>query len=114
MLEWVVSIFVRGRFSAIEGRQAEFEEVALALAARAVGEPGTLTYRWFSAGEGAYIVIEEYVDEAAAVAHNDGVADLLARVPDCAELVFAEVYGVGSLAWAEGKPQVTLYPDLSG
>ncbi|MFC4852380.1 putative quinol monooxygenase [Actinophytocola glycyrrhizae] len=109
-----MSIFVRGRFDARDGRRAEFEEIALALAARAADEPGTRTYRWLSAGEGSYIVIEEYVDEAAAMAHNEGVADLLTRVPDCAELVLAEVYGPSTLAWAEGKPRVTLHPDFSG
>jgi quinol monooxygenase YgiN len=109
-----MSIFVRGRFDVRDGRRTEFEQIALTLAARAVDEPGTLTYRWFSAGEGSYLVLEEYVDEAAAMAHNEAVADLLARVPDCAELVFAEVYGPSTLAWAEGNPKVTLHPDFSG
>jgi quinol monooxygenase YgiN len=109
-----MSIFVRGRFDARDGRRTEFEQIALTLAARAVDELGTLTYRWFSAGEGFYLVLEEYVDEAAAMAHNEAVADLLARVPDCAELVFAEVYGPSTLAWAEGNPKVTLHPDFSG
>lgn len=109
-----MSFFVRGRFDVLPGRRGEFEEIALTLAARAVDEPGTLTYRWFSAGEGAYLVIEEYVDEAAAIAHNEASADLLARVPDCAELVFAEVYGPRTLAWADGNPKVTVHPDFSG
>jgi quinol monooxygenase YgiN len=108
-----MSFFVCGRFDALPGKQAEFEQIALALAARAVDEPGTLTYRWFTAGEGAYVVLEEYVDEAAAMTHNEGVADLLARVPGCASVSSVEVYGVGSLAWAEGNPRVTLHPDLS-
>lgn len=112
-----MSIFVRGRFDARDGRRAEFEEIARTLAARAVDEPGTLTYRWFTAGEGAYIVLEEYADEDAAMAHNDGVADLLARVPDCAELAFAEIHGPAGprmRAWADASSRVTVHPDLSG
>lgn len=109
-----MSFFVRGRFDALPGKRDEFEQIALTLAARAADEPGTLTYRWFSSGEGAYVVLEEYVDEAAAMAHNEGVADLLTRVPECASLISVEVYGVSSLAWAEGNPRVTCHPDFSG
>jgi quinol monooxygenase YgiN len=109
-----MSFFVRGRFDALPGKRDEFEQIALALAAHAADEPGTLTYRWFSAGEGSYIVIEEYVDEAAAMAHNEARADLIGRVPECADLVSVEVYGPRTLAWAEGNPRVTLHPDFSG
>lgn len=109
-----MSIFVRGRFDVRDGKRADFEEIALTLAKRAADEPGTRTYRWFSAGEGSYVVLEEYVDEAAAMAHNEASADLIARVPECAELVFAEVYGPRTLAWAEGNPRVTVHPDFSG
>lgn len=40
-------------------------------------------------------------------------ADLIARVPEYAELVYAEVHGPSTLAWAEGNPKVTLHPGLS-
>lgn len=106
-------MFVRARFDVRDGKGADFERIALELADRATDEPGTLTYRWFTAGDGAYVVIEEYVDEAAAMAHNEAVADLLARVPECAELAYAEVYGPRTLAWADGNPKVVLYPALS-
>ncbi len=108
-----MSMFVRGRFDVLAGKRAEFEEIALTLAELAEDEPGTLTYRWFTAGDGSYIVIEEYVDEAAALAHNEARADLIARVPECAELVYAEVHGPRTLSWAEGNPKVTVHPDLS-
>lgn len=106
-------MFVRARFDVRDGKRAEFERIALELAGRAASEPGTRTYRWFSSGEGAYLVIEEYVDEAAAMAHNEAVADLLVRVPECAEMISAEVYGPSTLPWAEDNPRVTLYPALS-
>jgi len=112
-----MSIFVRARFDARDGRQTEFEEVALALAAQAAEESGTLTYRWFGPDNGSYIVIEQYADTTAALAHNERSADLLARVEGNAELISLELYGpLGHelLAWASARPQVTAYPDFKG
>src|SRR5215467_7286408 len=88
-----MSIFVRARFAVRAQRREEFERLALALRAQASGEPGTRVYRWFAAGPGRYVVLEEYVDTAAAVAHNERAAALLERVAECAELIDAEVYG---------------------
>lgn len=110
-----MSFFVRARFDIRDGRQAEFEEAALALRAQALEEPGTLTYRWFSAVSGSYLVIEEYVDSDAAMAHNERGALLLARVGECAEMVCAEIHGpVGPWVreWAGTRPSVTIYPDF--
>jgi quinol monooxygenase YgiN len=112
-----MTFFVRARFDVRDRRQAEFEEIALALRGQAEGEPGTLVYRWFSAGPGSYVVLEEYTDTAAAVAHNERAAGLLARAAECAEMVQAELYGaVGpELAqWARSRPQVTVLPDFPG
>jgi quinol monooxygenase YgiN len=112
-----MSFFVRARFEVHEGRQAEFEELALALRKQAVHEPGTLTFRWFSAGANCYIAIEQYGDAAAAMEHNRRGADLLARVGQCAEIIEAEVYGAlgpGVEAWIRSNPQVTAYPDFPG
>lgn len=109
------SIFVRARFAVHDGRRAEFEQIVRELTARAAREAGTLTYRWFGADGDGYLVIEEYADTAAALAHNEASADLLGRVPECAELVSAEVYGTlgPELAgWVAAHPQVTAYPDL--
>src|SRR4051812_41633000 len=92
-LNAAMTIFVRARFDVRDRRQAEFEEVALAFRAQAEGEPGTITYRWFSAGAGSYLVLEEYVDAAAALAHNERGAALLERAGRCAEMVHAELYG---------------------
>jgi hypothetical protein len=92
------------------------QEIALALTARAAQEPGTLTYRWFGPDRGSYLVIEQYTDTSAALAHNERSADLLARVEGCAELACAELYGALGpelLAWASSRPQVTAYPDLT-
>lgn len=83
--------------------------------ARVAEEPGTLTYRWFGREQGSYLVIEQYTDAAAALAHNERSPDLLARVESCAELVSAELCGALGpelLAWVSARPQVTAYPDF--
>ncbi|MGW7518208.1 putative quinol monooxygenase [Streptomyces sp. NPDC054796] len=111
-----MSIFVRARFDVRDGRQAEFERIALALRDAAAAEPGTVNYRWFSMPDpGCYLVLEEYTDSAAAVMHNEHQAELLARVGETAEMIFAEIYGpVGPEVreWARTRPQVRVYPDF--
>ena len=110
-----MSIFVRARFDVRGERQGDFEEIALALGERAKEEAGTRTYRWFSGGDGSYLVIEEYTDANAALAHNENVAELLARVGECAEMVYAELYGpIGPELgeWARSRPRVTTFADF--
>ncbi|WP_369243982.1 putative quinol monooxygenase [Streptomyces sp. R41] len=112
-----MSIFVRARFDAHDQRRAEFEELALALQEQVKEEPGTLTYRWFSAGAGSYLVIEEYTDDEAVAVHQERSAELLERAGQFADLVYAEIHGtVGPeiRAWAEARPQVTVFPDFPG
>ena len=112
-----MSIFVRARFDVRDGRQTEFEEIALALAARAAEEAGTLTFRWFGPNRGSYLVIEQYADTTAALAHNERSADLLARVAEAAELISAELYGTLGpelLSWVSARPHVTAFPDFPG
>ncbi|MDR7275216.1 antibiotic biosynthesis monooxygenase family protein [Catenuloplanes atrovinosus] len=111
-----MSVFVRARFEPLAGRRDDFVALARALTARAADEPGTLTYRWFGPDRGGYLVIEQYADSAAALAHNARCADLLAEVPRTATMVTAELYGpLGHdlLTWASAHPQVTTYPDLA-
>jgi quinol monooxygenase YgiN len=110
-----MSIFVRARFDVLDERQADFEEVALALREQATNEPGTRTYRWFTSGAGSYLVLEEYTDSAAALAHNERAAELLARVGQCAEMVHAELYGpIGPelREWVRSHPQATTFADF--
>jgi len=110
-----MSIFLRARFDVAEQQRPEFEKLALALSERAAEEPGTRTYRWFSAGVGSYLVLEEYADTAAALVHNERGADLLARVGECAEMVHGELYGTLGpelSEWARSFPQITTFPDF--
>ena len=112
-----MTFFVRARFKVREGRREEFEEIALALREQALNEPGTLTFRWFSAGADSYIALEQYGDETAAMEHNSRGAHLLARVGQCADMVDAEVYGSPGPhveQWVRSNPQATAFPDLAG
>jgi quinol monooxygenase YgiN len=115
VMEYLMTIFVRARFAVRDGMQTEFEATIRALARRAAEEAGTLTYRWFGPDLGIYLVIEEYADTAAALAHNENSADMLARVASIAEMLSAELYGTLGpelLAWVATRPHVTAYPDL--
>jgi quinol monooxygenase YgiN len=110
-----MSIFIRARFDVRDQRHEDFEQIALALRDQARDEPGTLTYRWFSSGIDSYLVLEEYADSAAAMAHNERAAGFLERVAQCAEMVHAEVYGtIGPeiAEWARAQPQVTTFADF--
>jgi len=115
VIECGVSILVRARFDVRDERQADFEQVVLALREQVKEEAGTLAYRWFSAGAGGYLVLEEYADAAAALAHNERAAELLARVSECAEMVYAELYGpIGPELgeWARSNPRVTAFAEI--
>lgn len=110
-----MSFFVRAQFSVSEDRREEFEAIASALREQAAQEPGTLTYRWFSPGPGSYLVLEQYLDAEAALAHNERAAELLIRAGDCARMTSAELYG--PLApeleeWVRAHPQATAFAEL--
>jgi quinol monooxygenase YgiN len=110
-----MTIVVRARFDVRDQRQAEFAQVVHALREQVKDEPGTLAYRWFAAGDGAYLVLEEYTDPAAALAHNERAAELLQRVSQCAEMAYVELYGpIGPEldAWVRANPQATAYAEI--
>lgn len=89
----VMSIYLRVEVTVNDGKQAEVEEVAKQLVARAADEPGTLTYRVFSAEPGIYTVIEEYVDAAASAAHSQGAKDLLDQLGAISTFTGFDIYG---------------------
>lgn len=110
-----MSFFVRAQYTVAETDRKEFEEIASALREQAKEEPGTLTYRWFSSGAGGYLVLEQYMDGAAALAHNERAAELLVRVGDCAQLESAELYGPLTPEiedWVRAHPQATAFAEL--
>lgn len=64
-IEWLIELTV-GEGKAVETR-ALLEEMAVAIAA---SEPGTETWQWFLAEDGAGVaIVERYRDEAAAMTH---------------------------------------------
>lgn len=82
------------------GKEAEFEKVALDLAAQvAANEPGNELYRLCKTSDGQYMFIELYADDAALAAHGStdhmkaagpGFAGVLAGRP---ELTVLDVLG---------------------
>lgn len=88
-----MSIYLRVEVTANEGKQAEVEEIAKELVAHAGEEPGTLTYRVFSAAPGEYTVLEEYADADASMAHSQANRDLLDRLGAVATFTAFDIYG---------------------
>lgn len=88
-----MSIYVRVEVTVQDGKQAEFEEIAKALVAGTADEPGTVSYRVFSAEPGVYMVVEEYVDAAASRAHTQHSKELLGRLGAIATFTAFDIYG---------------------
>lgn len=110
-----MTIFLRARGKVQVDNELEFRALAFALQGLAARESGTVTYRWFSEGFGIYVVLEEYLDAAAALGHNQRAADLLARLSQAVDIKEIELYGdIGPEleAYAAGLPQANLYREL--
>jgi quinol monooxygenase YgiN len=85
-----------------------------ALQGRVAGEPGTLRYDWFR-GPGYVVVLEEYADSAAVIAHQEHVGDLLAKVFALAEMTVLQVHGdvdAELQGVLDGMPVGRVYPPL--
>lgn len=87
-----MGILVRAEFVVRDGRGDDFMAVVEELAIRVADEPDTLKYDWFQ-GPGYVVVLEEYTDAAAAIRHNQHVADLLGRLFDLADLQLLQLHG---------------------
>jgi quinol monooxygenase YgiN len=89
-----MTIIVRAELRVLPGSREAFVDAATALAEAASGEPGTLRYEWYSSEDPAmFVVIEEYADPGAALAHNQRCAALLQRVAELAEMTSAHLHG---------------------
>jgi quinol monooxygenase YgiN len=89
-----VTITVRAELRVRPGRREEFVRVALALAAAAGGETGTLRYDWYGCADpDEFVVIEEYTDPDAALAHNLHCAALLQRIAELVEMTAVHLHG---------------------
>jgi quinol monooxygenase YgiN len=84
----------RAEFTAHDGRREAFIHVTKALASAAASEPGALRYDWFQdADPDKFVVLEEYVDAAAAFAHNKFCEQLLADAFELAGLTTLQLHG---------------------
>lgn len=109
-----MSILVRVEFVVADGRAGELLELVAALQERVAEEPGTLRYDWFQ-GPGCVVVLEEYADSAAVVAHQEHVGDLLVQVFALAEMTVLQVHGEVDAALREvldGMPVGQVFPPL--
>lgn len=115
-----MTIVVRAELAVPAAKRAEFVEVAQALAAAAADEPGTLRYDWYEstdhpADTALFVVIEEYADPEAAVAHNQHRPELLDRAGQLAEMTSAQLHGdLGPEleAWAAERPLASTHRPL--
>lgn len=111
-----MTIFVRAEIRVPSRNREAFVEVATALAEAATGEPGTLRYDWYRSEDPAvFVVIEEYTDSDAALAHNEHSAALLRRVAELAEMTAAHLHGhLGPDldGWVAAHPFAHAHPPL--
>jgi quinol monooxygenase YgiN len=111
-----VTILVRAEVRVRPGKHEEFASVARALAREAATEPGTLGYTWYrSADPNLFVVLEEYADPSAALAHNERCAPLLGRVAALADIESAALHGeLGPEleGWVAGHDFAAAYPPL--
>jgi quinol monooxygenase YgiN len=111
-----MTILVRAELATLPGAQDGFVTLAKALAAATDDEPGTLRYDWYvEADETRFVVIEEYVDSAAAFAHNAHCEELLGRVGEFAKMTLLQVHGEVSPeleSWLASVPIARTFPPL--
>lgn len=98
------------------GRRDDFIAAAKALAAATADEPGTLKYEWYVTEPDGFVAIEEYVDAAAAFAHNAHCEQLLATAFELADLTGLQLHGDITpelQAFAESLPVARTYRPLT-
>jgi quinol monooxygenase YgiN len=112
-----MTLVSRVEFTARDGQREAFIEAAKALAAATVSEPGTLRYDWYQdADPDRFVVLEEYVDAAAAFAHNEHCEQLLANAFALAEMTALQLHGditPDLQAFVDNLPVARTYRPLS-
>jgi quinol monooxygenase YgiN len=103
-----MAIVVRAELRIRTGKREEFVRAAAALAIAAGEEAGTLRYEWYDCADPhEFVVIEEYTDTDAAVAHNQHCAVLLQGIAELADMTAIHLHGeVGPdlEKWAMERP----------
>jgi quinol monooxygenase YgiN len=99
-----MTILVRAELRVRPGRREEFVRAAAALAVAAGEEAGTLRHEWYGCADPhEFVVVEEYTDTDAAVAHNQHCAVLLQRIAELADMTAVRLHGEvgpGLAKWA--------------
>jgi quinol monooxygenase YgiN len=89
-----VTIVVRADLRVRPGRREEFVRAAAALGVAAGEEAGTLRFDWYGCVDpDEFVVIEEYTDPDAALAHNRHCAGLLQGIGELAEMTAVHLHG---------------------
>jgi quinol monooxygenase YgiN len=111
-----MTIIVRAELQLLPGKREEFTAAAAALAAAGSAEVGTLRYDWYSSDDPRiFVVIEEYADSEAALAHNQHCEELLRSIAELAELTSVHVHGrLGPdlEAWVAENPSAHAHPPM--
>jgi quinol monooxygenase YgiN len=112
----LMTIIVRAELQLLPGKREEFIKGAAALAAASSAEVGTLRYEWFSCDDPTvFVVIEEYADSDAALAHNQHCEELLRSMTEVVELTSVHVHGrLGPdlEAWVAENPSAHAHPPM--
>ncbi|MBB5800922.1 quinol monooxygenase YgiN [Saccharothrix ecbatanensis] len=89
-----MSILVRVEVTVPEAQLDEFRELAEKLTTAIEDEPGTIRYRWFTGKDPSmFVLIEEFVDEDAALDHNRNCGALLEKIATVSTVTRNDVYG---------------------
>ena len=89
-----MTIVVRAELRVRPGRREEFVRAAAALAVAAGEEAGTLRFDWYGCADPhEFVVMEEYTDADAAVAHNQHCAVLLKGIAQLADITAVHLHG---------------------
>lgn len=111
-----MTIIVRAEVRVVPGKREEFLKVATALAEATAAEIETLRYDWYRCADPAtFVVIEEYTDSEAALAHNQHCAAFLRSLAELAEMTSAHLHGcLGPelQRWIAEHPCASAHPPL--
>lgn len=90
--------------------------MARAVAEATADEAATLRYDWYSSEDPTvFVVIEEYTDSDAAMAHNENCEEFLHRIAELAEMTSAHLHGhLGPVLerWATQRSFAHAHPPL--
>lgn len=113
-----MSILIRVEVDVPDSRRDEFRALAAELTEAIRDEPGTIRYGWFtSADPSTFVLVEEFTDEGAALAHNHNCGALLEKIATVSTVTRNDVYGTlsdGMRRELESQPGKFTFAPLFG